>query len=370
MADHALVATLVGFAHALRDAGLTVGGGDVRLFCAAAATLDPADPLDVYWAGRTAMVTRRDDLPVYDAVFRHYFLGEGDPGRQQLTLPADERDAVFEVPATQEGDEDREAEQTSLGLVASGVETLRHKAFAACTDAELAALRKIMARMRLRPPTRRTRRTVRASAGRKPDLRRTVRESMRMHGDPAKLYWRRRRVRPRPVVLILDISGSMADYSRALLQFAHSTQRAAARVEVFCFGTRLTYLTRSLRTRRPDDALRRAAAAAMDWEGGTRIGASLDRFVRRWGRRGVSRGAIVVICSDGYDRGDPELLDSAMVALARLSHRVVWVNPHHTAGGGPSSVGMMVAAPHVDLMVSGRDLTGLAELADLLPKLG
>jgi uncharacterized protein len=274
------------------------------------------------------------------------------------------------MPATDpEGDQHQE--ETRLGLLASDAEALKHKSFATCTPEELAALRRIMARIRLTPPRRRTRRTTRARSGPAPDLRRTVRESMRMHGEPAELYWRRRRVRLRPLILILDVSGSMSDYSRHLLQFAYSAKRAAARVEVFCFGTRLTRITRALEHRRPDDALAHAAAAVFDWEGGTRIGASLDAFVRDWGRRGLCRGGIVVICSDGLDRGDPSVLASAMERLARLSHRVVWMNPHKGSNPDfrPSTLGMMVAEPHIDLMLSGHDLSSLTELATLLPTL-
>jgi len=178
-------------------------------------------------------------------------------------------------------------------------------------------------------------------------------------------------VRLRPLILILDISGSMADYSRALLQFAYSARRASGRVEVFCFGTRLTRITRPLGRRRPDDALAEAGQAVLDWEGGTKIGDSLDAFVREWGRRGLARGGVVVICSDGLDRGDPEVLASAMERLSRQCYRLVWLNPHK--GGNrdfqPSTLGMMVAAPHVDVMLSGHDLNSLEELATLLPAL-
>jgi hypothetical protein len=228
-----------------------------------------------------------------------------------------------------------------------------------------------MNRIRLAPPRRRTRRTVPARSGRAPDLRRTARETMRLHGEPAELFWRRRRIRLRPLILILDISGSMADYSRNLLQFAYSANRAAARTEVFCFGTRLTRLTRALTTRRPDAALERAAQAVFDWEGGTRIGESLDAFVRDWGRRGLCRGGVVVICSDGLDRGDPAVLAAAMERLSRLCHTLVWMNPHKgdNASFRPSTVGMMAAAPHVDVLLSGHDLRSLEELAALLPTL-
>jgi hypothetical protein len=167
----------------------------------------------------------------------------------------------------------------------------------------------------------------------------------------------------------------MADYSRALLQFAYSAQRAAhssARVEAFCFGTRLTCITKSLRTRSPDDAMARAAGIVFDWDGGTRIGDSLDAFVRGWGRRGMARGAVVVICSDGLDRGDPEVLATAMQRLSRLCHRIVWMNPHKGDDPDyrPRTLGMMVAHPYVDVLLSGHDLSSLEELAELLPTLG
>ena len=193
-----------------------------------------------------------------------------------------------------------------------------------------------------------------------------------MHGEPSELFWRRRRLRLRPLILILDVSGSMTDYSRNLLQFAHSTRRATARVEVFCFGTRLTRITRQLEHRRPDEALARAADAVFDWDGGTRIGDSLTTFVNDWGRRGVCRGGIVVICSDGLDRGDPSVLEHAMERISRLCHRVVWLNPHKgdQADFAPSTLGMMAAAPHVDLLLSGRDLDSLEDFAELLPGLG
>jgi uncharacterized protein with von Willebrand factor type A (vWA) domain len=212
---------------------------------------------------------------------------------------------------------------------------------------------------------------VTARRGRTPDPRRTVRESMRLHGDPGTLYWRRRRLRLRPLILILDVSGSMADYSRNLVQFAYSATRASTRVEVFCFGTRLTRITRALSRRRVDDALEQAARAVSDWEGGTRIGDSLDTFVRDWGRRGVCRGGIVVICSDGLDRGHPQVLATAMERLRRLCHTVVWMNPHKGDDPDyrPSSLGMMVAAPHVDRLVSGHSLRSLEEFAALLPEL-
>jgi uncharacterized protein with von Willebrand factor type A (vWA) domain len=202
-------------------------------------------------------------------------------------------------------------------------------------------------------------------------MRKTIRDSMRMHGEPSRLFFRQRKTRLRPLILILDVSGSMADYSRHLLQFAHTARQSAAKVEVFCFGTRLTRITKALEHRRPDSALEQAARAVVDWDGGTRIGQSLDTFVRRFGRGGLCRGGVVVICSDGLDRGDPQQLADAMARLSRLCYRIVWLNPHkgNDQNFRPSTLGMMVAAPHIDLLLSGHDLASLEQLAAMLPEL-
>ena len=359
----------------LRAAGLTVGSGDVLAYFAAMTPLDPTDLVDLYWAGRATLVSRHEDDAVYHQVFRRYFLDEDGPGRAELKFSADsvaEAEAALVMPGTEPGPEE-EQQRPVLGWMASDVDALKHRSFTACTPDELAALRKIMARMRLTPPRRRTRRTRPATGrGTEPDLRATIRESMRMHGEPpGRLFFRQRKTKLRPLVLILDVSGSMADYSRHLLQFAHTASHAAGRVEVFCFGTRLTRITRELSRQRVDAALEEAARTVVDWEGGTRIGQSLDTFVRQWGRRGLCRGGVVVICSDGLDRGDPEVLALAMERLGRLCHRIVWLNPHKGDNRDfrPSTLGMMVAAPHIDLLLSGHDLASLEELARALPAL-
>jgi hypothetical protein len=371
--DNGFVTVLVEFGRALRAKGLAVGSGDILTYCAAMAPLDPTDLVDLYWAGRTTMVVRREDLPVYDEVFRAFFLASDAPVQQMLKVKAQaaaEAEATFQIPAAEPGKE--QEEEVLLGLMASNVETLKHRSFGECTDEELASIRRIMARIKFTPPKRRTRRTKTARDGRKPDMRRTIRESLRTNGEMVDLYWRRRRVRLRPLILILDVSGSMSNYSRALLQFAYSAKRASQKVEVFCFGTRLSHVTKPLQSRKPDEALERAAKLVVDWEGGTRIGESIDLFVRRWGRRGMCRGGVVVICSDGLDRGDPELLSDSMERLSRLCHNIVWMNPHKgdNADYQPQTVGMMAAAPHIDVILSGHDLSSLEELAVLLPKLG
>jgi uncharacterized protein with von Willebrand factor type A (vWA) domain len=373
-----ITGVLTGFCAELRRCGLPVGTGDLLAYAAAAATLDPSDLVDLYWAGRVTLVSRRDHLGHYDAAFRRYFLDGAAPGPVAgvpvlIARQAPVAQSVLDIPATDPPADGAEQPQdeTRLGLMASDAQVLRRKAFAQCTPDELAALHRIMARLRLTPPRRRTRRRRSARSGTRPDLRRTVRESLRMHGEPAQLYWQRRKVRLRPLILILDVSGSMADYSRALLQFGYSARQAAARVEVFCFGTRLTRISRALDHRRPDLALESAARAVFDWEGGTRIGESLDAFIREWGRRGMARGGIVVVCSDGLDRGDPAVLAAAMERLSRLSYRLVWMNPHAAAPAGPvpPSVGMMAAGPWIDLLLPGGDLSSLEKLAALLPAL-
>lgn len=369
------VEMIVEFGQELRRVGIPVGSGELLTYCAAMASLDPGDLVDLYWAGRTTLLTKRDQVPPYDIVFRRFFLGQESRLPEQLRKTLDrsdiEKEAVIEVPASEPRSEEGEEEEARLGLAASDIEIWRNKAFSECTEEELAALRRIMNRMKLVPPRRRTRRTRPSSSGDRPDLRRTVRATLRQHGEPSQLFWRTRKRKIRPLVLILDVSGSMADYSRNLLQFAYSARRASTRVEVFCFGTRLTRITPALERRRPDEALARAAEAVFDWEGGTRIGHAIDTFIRRWGRRGMSRGAIVVVCSDGLDRGDPSMLEQAMERLSHLCHKVVWVNPHviDEEAYQPNSLGMMVAEPYIDLLMSGRDLASLEKIAERLPAL-
>ncbi len=369
------VEMIVSFGRELRAEGMHVGSGELLTYCEAMAALNPGDILDLYWAGRSTLIPKHDQIPIYDRAFRRFFLGYDpsipEPLRQELQRSQIESESVIEVPATEASAPGHDEEEANLGLNASDIEIWRNKSFPSCTEEELEAVRRIIARMRLIPPRRRTRRTRPARSSARPDLRRTVRATMRQQGEPAELFWRERKRKLRPLVLILDVSGSMADYSRNLLQFAYSARRASTKVEVFCFGTRLTRITPALERRRPDQALDRAAKIVFDWEGGTRIGDSIAAFVRQWGRRGMSRGAIVVICSDGLDRGDPAVLEEAMERLSLLSHKVVWVNPHiaDERAFRPVTLGMMIAEPYIDLIMSGRDLSALEELAQRIPAL-
>ena len=211
-------------------------------------------------------------------------------------------------------------------------------------------------------PRRRTRRFGPARSG-VPDLRRTLRRSFRTGGEPLERRFRARRRRRRRLVLVLDVSGSMADYSRALLVFAHAALRADRRWEAFCFGTRLTRVTRALAVTRPDEALDRAADEVVDWNGGTRIGECIKELLDEYGHRGLVRGAVVVLCSDGLEIGDPELLAEQMARLSRLAYRVIWLNPlKGDAAYEPLARGMHAALPFVDVFAAGHNLASLEEL--------
>ncbi len=369
-----IVDRLVGFGTALREAGLPIGTDDVLAFCAAVAELRPSDSEDVYWCGRTTLVNRRDHIPVYDEVFRRFFLhvpvGAERKHTKERHAPQGSTGTV-NLPDAEPGDRESEEPPLVLGLQASSLEIERNKRFSACSDEELAAVRRMIARIRVEPPKRRTRRYCADPSGSLVDVRRMARSAMTINDAAPTLLRMDRKRKPRPLVLLLDVSGSMADHSRNLLQFAYSMRRAAQKVEVFCFGTRLTRITPLLDRRSPDAAMRLAADKVMDWDGGTRIGDSIDAFVKDWGRRGLSRGATVIICSDGLDRGSPATLAESIEKLERLSHRIVWMNPLHDANGGvPPTLAMAVVGPHIDEIASGNNLESLEAFAARLPQIG
>jgi uncharacterized protein with von Willebrand factor type A (vWA) domain len=373
--ETAFVELLVQFGRELRSEGLPIGSGEVTTFCNAVTALNSDDVDDLYWCGRSTLVARQNHIGTYDHVFRRFFLSQSeievDEGSPSPS-PTMTTHAVLQIPDSEIGAEaSGDEEEAALGLVASDAEIARDKSFSACTPEELVALRRIMARIRLTPPQRRSRRRCTEGARRRPDMRRMARETMRMRHEPPVLHWAGRKLRIRPLVFILDVSGSMSDYSRNLLQFAYSSGRAAGRVEVFCFGTRLTRITPALDLPRLDDALAEATRRVSDWDGGTQIGESLKEFVQHWARRGTSRGSIVVICSDGHDRGDPSVLAGALEQLSRLSHRIVWMNPHKGDDEmfHPNSLGMTVATRFVDTVVSCHSLRSLEDFAAKLPEL-
>jgi uncharacterized protein with von Willebrand factor type A (vWA) domain len=254
-----------------------------------------------------------------------------------------------------------------VASIASDEERLAGKTFDSLDPEELAALYRLMSRLDLATPSRRTRRFERARHGRRVDLRRTLRASLRTGGDAIEIAHRRRRVSRRPLVMLCDISGSMEPYARAYLQFLSCAAGTSGRTEAFVFATRLTRLTRAFATRRPEQAIQRAAAAAPDWSSGTRIGEALKQFNDRYGRRGMARGAVVVILSDGWERGDPAVVGREMERLARLAHKIVWVNPRVSARDfSVGTAGMRAALGHCDALVSGHSFEALGEVVDAI----
>ena len=269
-------------------------------------------------------------------------------------------------PSTRDEDEEPAEVEVPLAL-ASDDELLRRKSFDALEPHELAQLYQLMSRLELATPLRRMRRYDKGRRGERIDLRRTLRASLRTGGEPIRLARRHRRVARRRLVLLCDISGSMEPYARAYLQFLTCAAGSGPHAEAFVFATRLTRLTRALASRHPERAIQRAAAAAPDWSSGTRIGEALREFNDRHGRRGMARGAVVVILSDGWERGDPMLVGREMERLARLAHRIVWVNPRVGAGGfSVQSGGMVAALPHCDALVSGHSFQALGEVVEAI----
>ncbi|HXF71661.1 MAG TPA: VWA domain-containing protein [Actinomycetota bacterium] len=381
MADADVLARLVSFGRELRRLGLPVGTGRILTFCRAAAALAPLDRASLYWAGRASLISRPEDVEVYDRAFERWFAGTafaeeglvvpGPPapdGGTRGEPPDLEAEALGAAASWRPAGEGEEPEgEAALRLVASAAEVLRTKSFDALTEEERARTARLIRDLELRLPERRTRRLRPDPQGGRFDIRRTLRRAVRTHGEPFRRAWRSRGTRTRPLVLILDVSGSMAPYSRALLQFAFAAMAAGRKVEAFCFGTRLTRVTRTLRTRDPDRALREVGRLVEDWEGGTRIGESLRALLDGWSQRAALRGAVVVLCSDGLERGDPELLRRQMERLHRLAHRVVWVNPlKGSPRYEPLARGMVAALPSVDVFLPGHNLASLEELAGVL----
>ncbi|MFN3216216.1 MAG: vWA domain-containing protein [Acidimicrobiales bacterium] len=355
------------FVAALRRVGMAVPVGSAVAYFEALGALGLDDRDRVYWAGRATLVPDREDVSLYDHVFRAFWDGHAliiddrETSDDSLTVAVDDED-----PDAGDGSGDDDAEVITLRY--SATEVLGSKDFAAYDAAELAEAHRLMAQMVVVGGRRSSRRRIPTarSAGR-PDLRRTVRRAMRTGGEPIERRFTRTGERPRRVVFLLDVSGSMEAYARALIRFAQAAVSGRRRVEVFTLGTRLTRVTRELSTRDPDRALVAATAAVDDWSGGTRLGESLARFNDQWGQRGMARGATVVILSDGWDRGTPELMDEQMGRLARVAHRVVWVNPLKASPGyQPLAQGMAAALPHVDQFIEGHCLDSLEILTGLL----
>jgi hypothetical protein len=390
-AGEALVRRLALFGRVLRSAGAEVGPGRLQDAVRALDAVDLRSRDEVYWAWRCTLVSHQKDLDAYDAAFAAFWeraapfpAEDAAPALPQPGAPDEgdgdalgDREAqthertVLASAEEDEGGEER-ADREPGGMAWSATERLRELDFAVYTDTELRAARRLMDRVARAAPQRASRRLVTAHDGRRLDKRRTMRAAMRTEGYPLDRHWRRRRVVPRRLVFLIDVSGSMEPYARALTMFLQAAVRDGGKVEAFTFGTRLTHVTRELRGHDPDRALRKAARAVPDWAGGTRIGDNLKTLNDRWGPRGMTRGSVVVIASDGWERGEATRLGEEMVRLHRAAHTVVWVNP--LAGDAdykPLARGMSAALPHVDHFLPGhnlRSLEGLAEVLESLPQ--
>jgi uncharacterized protein with von Willebrand factor type A (vWA) domain len=359
-----LTRTLVGFARVLRAAGVPASPDRVHQTVTAVGHLDVCRRDDVYWAGRLTLCAGPDDLDRYDRAFTAYFGGLTAPPLR--TVPPVQVLRPVAVPGTERpAGEGPDAEELPAAT-ASEVEVLRHRDLAGLSPSEREVVRRLIALLDPVGETRVSRRHRPAYRG-TVDPGRTVRTMLRRGGEPVRLERRARRVRPRRLVLLVDVSGSMQPYADPYLRFAHAAARRRPGTEVFTIGTRLTRITREMRGRDPSTALIAVSAAVPDWSGGTRLGELLKAFLDRWGQRGVARGAVVVVASDGWERGDATQLGDQMTRLARLAHRVVWVNPHRgTPGYAPMTAGMQAALPSVDDFVDGHTYDALQRLAALL----
>jgi uncharacterized protein with von Willebrand factor type A (vWA) domain len=388
-----LAEVVAAFGHLLHAAGVPVTPERSGRLAAALALARPHTTEEVYWAGRVTLLSDHDQIEAYDRVFGQVFRGRADVadwrGQAPSAVAAADQPPTAPAPSPPSADAgvrrrprspaldataprpppppagrpaSATTDPTDLLAAASAEERLRHTDLAELTPDELATLRRLLADLPWATPRRTTRRAVRHPRGRSVDLRATLRRARTTAGDPVRRSYRHPTDRPRRLVLIADVSGSMEPYARAYLQLLHGAVRAA-RAEAFVFATRLTRLTRALAASDPDLALRRASASTPDWSGGTRIGAALAAFLDDHGRRGLARGAVVMIVSDGWDTGDPAAVGEQMARLARLAHRIVWVNPRRADPAyRPLVAGMAAALPHVDTFVSGHSVAALDEV--------
>jgi uncharacterized protein len=367
----AVLERMVGFGRVLREAGLEVGPGRIQDALRGLDVVGLRRRDDVYHTLRCTLVARREELEAFDGAFAAYWeRGAATPAPEiGLDVPRIEPPAAPPALARDEGGgSDEGGEDPTMLLAASPDERLRRRDFADMTVFELRRLRRLMERLPEVSPMRRSRR-LRASAGADEvfDARRTLRQAMRTQGLPLDQAFRTRKQVPRKLVFLCDVSGSMEPYARAMVMFMQAITAAGRQVEVFAFGTRITRLTAHLRKLDPARSLATAGSLMPDWGGGTRIGESLKQYNDTWGRRGLTRGAVVVIVSDGWERGGLELLDAELARIARQAHRVVWVNPlKGHAGFAPLAGGMRIALKHSDAFVEGHNLVALEALADVL----
>ncbi len=358
---HAPEAILLGFARALRAAGVAVTADREQTYLQAVAAIGLDDQAGTYWAGRATLCGSPSDLTRYDQVYAAWFSGlrsgvkapRPQPVMLHSDLPADD---------AHDGSDGEPSESEAIRAQASDAEILRHRDIAEMSATERRRLDAMFATLPAARPRRRAHRHTAARAG-SVDARRTLRAQLKNLGEPARVHRRRRGTRPRRIVLLLDISGSMSAYADSLIRLAHHITHGENVVETFTLGTRVTHITRALQQPDADRAIIAAGEMIPDWSGGTRLADGLRYFLARWGRRGVARGAVVVIASDGWERGDPADLARQLGALRRLAYRIVWVNPHRgRVGYEPIQSGIVAALPHCDAFIAGHSLAAFAEV--------
>ncbi|MFN3255553.1 MAG: vWA domain-containing protein [Ilumatobacter sp.] len=361
----------VAFTRVLRGAGLSVPTSCTHTFAEALCAVGFDQRDRVYWAGRATLARRPEDTAVYDRAFAVFF----DQRGADVSLDEEELLSIsiaVDVDDDDDGDDGADSGDASddpvIELRFSATEVLRHKDFAQYSSDELVRSQELMTQLRLVGSPRASLRlgpSPRQSS--RPDIRKTMQATIRSGGEPLERHFRRPTTRLRRLVLLLDVSGSMEPYARALLRFVHAAVAGRQKVEAFALGTRLTRMTRELTSRDPDVALAAAAERVSDWSGGTRLGDGLRRFNDEWGVRGLARNSIVVVLSDGWDRGDPDELAAQMERLHRVTHRLVWVNPLKvTPGYAPLARGMAAALPHVDHFVEGHSVAAMEELTRVI----
>ncbi len=362
----------VAFARILRGAGLDVPLDSVIVFVGALTQLGLENRENVYWSAHATLIRRHEDVQIFDRAFKVFWEQQIAVGtatfeeqHESITLLVDDEDAN-----TDDSSAEPIEDENTIALRFSKIETLREKDFAAYNQLELREAEQFMASLRLAGPPKKSLRLMKTNRhGARHDIRRTMRATLQHDGEPIERYWREPSTKLRRLVVLLDISGSMEPYARALLRFMHAAVVGRQRVEAFTFGTRLTRITKELTSRDPDKALAQTSAQVSDWSGGTRLGECLQSFNDNWGVGGMARGSIFVILSDGWDRGDPKVLADQMSRLSRVAYRVIWVNPLKVSPGyAPLARGMAAAMPYIDEFVEGHSLEALRELTEVISK--
>jgi uncharacterized protein len=370
----AITANTMQFGRFLRRAGLDVDPGQTATFLRALTLLGLDERRDIKLAGRSIFVRRWEDVPIYDTAFDLFWRRPAGSSRLAGQLPrirqGEERGTLASGSSEPKVSGEEGLVASVRARAASSTEVLRTVDFAAMTPEETRDAHAMLEALRPRLPLRRARRSHPGHSGHRPATRSMLRAALACGGETLRWKWLTRTERPRPIVLVCDISGSMERYSRFILRFAHALRRSGARVEVFVFATRLTRITRQLGIRSPDAALRRVAEKVVDWSGGTRIGESLRQLNQRWVRRTVRSGAIVMLVSDGWERGDPALLAREMAVLQRSCHRLIWLDPLASRPGfEPATAGLRAALPYVDDFVPCASVASLEEMAERLGRL-